>query len=64
MTTLEIILIVVIWIVYGVFSAYQDEDCITLLPENMKRLIYIIFSPLILLYRILIGILHSKSINK
>jgi hypothetical protein len=60
MTTLEIILIVVIWIVYGVFNAYQDEKSY----EISHYFYHIIFCPLVLLFRVLIGIFHSKSINK
>jgi hypothetical protein len=61
MTTLEIILITILWVIYGVFSAYQDEY--HLRTNFDKYFFHIIFSPLVLIYRILIGLFHPKTIN-
>ena len=55
MTILEIILIALIWISYGFFSAYQlneaNED-----PDNITSyFIFIVIAPLILCFRIAFG---------
>jgi hypothetical protein len=61
MTPLEIILIVMLWVTYGVLSAYQDKGFWA--DDGAKYIVYIIISPILLIYRVIIGIFHPKSIN-
>jgi hypothetical protein len=62
MTTLEIILLLTLWIIYGVFSAYQEEETNSDYTIG-TYIMYIIFAPIVLIYRILIGIFHPKTMN-
>ena len=62
MTTLETLLIIIVWIGYGVFSAYQainvNNRC-----HNANLGIYVMFpilSPIILIARVLLGIFHHN----
>lgn len=66
MTILEIILIGVIWVAYGVFSVYQDEDNplpIVDADDLMVLVLGIVLSPLILVVRIFVGIFHKCTMN-
>lgn len=61
MTTLEIILIVIVWITYGVFNSWQndwhdDED-----GKEIFIIINIIFAPLALLIRLFRGVFLWKE---
>lgn len=59
MTILETILILILWINYGTFSAYQLIKNTDDLNQNEKTTLYIIFilfSPAILIVRIILGI--------
>jgi hypothetical protein len=64
MTTLEIILLAILWVIYGLFTAYQitnEED-----SDDVIIGIYfllILLSPIVLIIRIIIGIFHSKTIK-
>lgn len=60
MTYLEIILLTILWVSYGVFTAYQTKP-----SEGHVILTYcmsIIFSPLILIVRVFIGIFHPDNV--
>lgn len=71
MTTLEIILIIIIWIAYGVFAAYQTEEgssnVLTVsyyereFDSTISLFLMIIFSPIVFIVRALIGIFKRYS---
>ena len=66
MTILEIILIVVLWVAYGVFSFYQSEGNKFPLDDGMdvfSLIILIVISPLVLVVRIFLGIFHGCTMN-
>ena len=59
MTTLEIILIVIIWISYGVYAVYQTEIEDGSRSQDSTDWLYaliIIFAPLVLICRAIYGI--------
>jgi hypothetical protein len=60
MTTLEIILLAVVWISYGAFSHYQYlEDF-----EDAKAVFWmIVLAPFVLLIRIIIGVFAKKTMQ-
>lgn len=64
MTILETILILILWISYGTFSAYQLIKNTDNLDQNEKTtlyLIFILFSPIILIVRIMLGIFSMDT---
>lgn len=66
MTILEIILLGVLWIAYGVFSFYQSEGNKVTLDDGMDVLsliILIVISPLVLVVRIFLGVFHGCTMN-
>jgi hypothetical protein len=64
MTTLEIILLAILWIVYGSFCAYQSTETWHDDSEIIGTYILcIFFSPVVLIYRMLVGIFHPKSMD-
>lgn len=64
MTTLEIILIATLWIIYGVFNASQHDwykNYSTEEPEQQMFIFFnIIFAPIALLIRIFRGVFYNK----
>lgn len=64
MTTLEIILIAIIWISYGLFSAKQisDKNCSHNEELIFNYLLCIVFAPIVLIARIFIGMFSDRSI--
>jgi hypothetical protein len=65
MTTLEIILLATLWVIYGIFTAYQstgkyDSDDIEIIGTY---LVSIFFSPVIFIIRMVIGVFDSKTIK-
>ena len=56
MTTLEIILIAIIWIGYGLFAAYQSRE-MNLNSEDQSGMyiVYIVFAPMIFILKCLYG---------
>jgi hypothetical protein len=66
MTILEIILIGVLWVAYGVFSVYQEGGNKIPLDDAddlMVLVLGIVLSPLILVVRIFVGIFHKCTMN-
>lgn len=62
MTTLEIILIAVVWIAYGVFNSYQHKWFYNYLGLYLGVLFVIIFAPIALLIRIFRGVFIWKGL--
>ena len=61
MTTLEIILIGIIWVNYGLFTAYQHNDNkLDFEVNGFAIFIIVILSPFILFIRIFYGIFSNK----
>lgn len=58
MSNLEIILTMILWVIYGVFSAVQRDSF-----EDYTYPLMIIFSPIVLLYRIVVGIFNKRNIQ-
>ena len=63
MTVLEIILIAVVWIAYGVFSAYQSNDNTFEDVDTFEVMIGIAISPIILIVRVLLGVFHKCTMQ-
>ena len=66
MTILELILIAVIWIAYGVFHYYQvNEESLNFKEHHnlFGFIACILFSPLLLVTRIFIGIFSNKMVD-
>lgn len=66
MTILEIILIGVLWVAYGVFSTYQSEGNKIPLDDAedvLNLILAMIIAPLILVVRIFLGIFHKCTMN-
>lgn len=66
MTILEIILIGVLWVAYGVFSTYQSWGNTFSLDDNegvFELILGIILAPVILVVRIFLGIFHKCTMN-
>lgn len=63
MTTLETILILILWISYGVFTAFQiSKDAFDMDNNDISGLyiVSILFSPILLIIRAIIGIFKSN----
>ena len=59
MTTLEIILIAVMWVCYGVFTVYRTDDVRRWQTDGedlVLALAMIVFAPIVLVGRAIIGI--------
>jgi hypothetical protein len=62
MTTLEIILITVIWVMYGVFNSWQHNwHKAFLVSEVVDVLGNIIFAPIAIIVRIIRGVLFWRG---
>lgn len=61
MTTLEIILIAIIWITYGVFNTYQHDWCDDYESPALCVLIIIISAPIAFIIRFFRGIFFWKG---
>jgi len=63
MTTLEIILIAIIWIVYGIYAAVRTHGNLfskkSDFDEVTAGVFIVIFAPLVLIYRAIYGIFQS-----
>lgn len=60
MTELEIILIALVWIAYGVFSLYQMNDNGFEDTEPLFWVLYISLAPLWLIIRAIMGMFSNK----
>lgn len=58
MTTLEIVLIVIIWVAYGVFNSWQHD---WFKDEAWNTTLNIIYAPIALIVRILRGVFFWKG---
>ena len=65
MTTLEIILILIIWICYGIFNSYQHQwfiyDFDNEASSNVGVILTIVFAPVALIIRIIRGVFFWKG---
>ena len=60
MTTLEIVLIAIIWIAYGCFSAWKNDVFTDIIP-SAPLIAFIIVAPIILSIRAFVGIFYLKD---
>lgn len=61
MTTLEIILIAIVWIAYGIFNSYQ-HDWFKENQDNWLGILTVItFAPFVLMIRIIRGVFFWKG---
>lgn len=63
MTTLEITLIAIIWIVYGIYAAVRTNNNLFAKSSDFDEVtagvFIVMFSPLVLIYRAFVGIFKS-----
>lgn len=66
LTNLEITLIAIIWVVYGIFAAYQtkeNKDMYSSLEEDANRYpLYITFAPIVLIVKAIHGIFKKYKL--
>lgn len=63
MTNLEIILIIIIWVSYGMFCiSNTDIDDANEIGQIIFKIAAIMFSPIFLIYRIGVGIFKSYKL--
>lgn len=63
MTILEIILIGVLWVVYGVFSAYQSNGSTFKFIDGLELVICVGLAPIMLLVRVVLGVFHKCTME-
>ena len=63
MTELEIILVAVVWIAYGVFSLYQMNGNEFEGTGTLLWVLYVSLAPLWLIIRAIMGIFSSKILD-